>query len=121
MKKFLICSLVLLTTAMVGCASSSSHESGLVRAALEKAVEVKCYNELDDSKIWKTASYLMSLETAQRTQKRICGCVSDQGLKNVETSQLFKASFSEAQKNEVVKKLVVNSLRYCTVEMLKAN
>lgn len=106
---------------LVGSVSvfATDKNSTLTQKMLKPVVEQGCKSELNDSKIWQSAALFMSSERQSSVQKQICGCVSDNALKDVSAKDLAMASFSEEAKNSLIKQAVLNSVKGCAQEALK--
>ena len=104
---------------MLSQISFAESDRSLLRKALDKAVELKCQSELQQSAIFKGARFLMTEEAAENSKQQICACVGENALNDVQGTQILKATFNEEEKNQLVKQAIVNSLRHCTLGVLK--
>ena len=101
----------------VACANTDSH---VVRQTmLQPVIEQQCQRELKSSKVWRTASLLLSEAKQKNAQQSICGCVGKNALKDVSNQDLVMASVNEDSKNKVIRQAVMNSLTNCAQEVLQ--
>ena len=112
---------VLVAGLVIGSMSvfATNQDHSLTQKMLKPVLEQSCKSELNDSKIWQSAALFMSSERQSSVQKQICGCVSDNALKDVSAKDLAMASFSEEAKNSLIKQAVLNSVKGCAQEALK--
>ncbi len=101
----------------VACADSDSHT--MRQKMLKPIIEQQCQSELKTSKIWQAASIFWNDSQQKQAQKKICGCVGDNALKDVSNTDLAMASVSEETKNKVIHQAVLNSIKGCAQEVLK--
>ncbi|WP_164709191.1 hypothetical protein [Acinetobacter sp. B51(2017)] len=92
---------------------SVSAAPSLTQKMLKPVIAYQCQQELKDSKIWRAASWLMTTEQKQSNQASICGCVSDNAMNEMGAKELALALVNEAEKDKLVRKAVMNSLKGC--------
>lgn len=85
----------------------------LTQKVLKPVIAYQCQQELKESKIWRAASWLMTAEQKQSNQDSICGCVSDNAMNDMGAKEVALALFNEAEKDKLVRKAVMNSLKGC--------
>ena len=102
-----------ITVASLLLSMSASAAPSLTQKMLKPVIAYQCQQELQQSKIWRTASWLMTAEQKQSNQASICGCVSDNAMNEMGAKDLALALVNEAEKDKLVRKAVVNSLKGC--------
>jgi hypothetical protein len=95
---------------------SASAAPSLTQKMLKPVIAYQCQQELQQSKIWKAASWLMSVEQKQSHQDSICGCVSEHAMNDMSAKDVALALVNEAEKDKLVRKAVVNSLKGCMAQ-----
>jgi uncharacterized protein YceK len=98
---------------MQGCASSQKTMQKL----LEPVVYAKCEQALDESKLWRVSSLLMTTEQRKKVEQKTCQCVAENALNDVPVEEVSKAMINESAKKELVEKAVMNSIRACIIKM----
>ena len=111
---------VLVAGLVIGSMSvfATNQDHSLTQKMLKPVLEQSCKSELNDSKIWQSAAFFMSVERQTGLQKQICACVSDHALNNISAKDLALASVSESAKNSLIKQAVLNSVKGCAQEAL---
>ena len=96
----------------------NANPSALTKKILQPVVEYQCGKELEESKVWKTAVLFMNEEQQKKNLNTICACVGDHATNDVTVKEVFTAYFDEKEKDKLVSKAVVNSIRGCAEEAL---
>jgi uncharacterized protein (DUF305 family) len=95
---------------------SVSAAPSLTQKMLKPVIAYQCQQELQQSKVWKAASWLMSAEQKQSNQDSICGCVSEHAMNDMGAKDVALALVNEAEKDKLVRKAVLNSLKGCVAQ-----
>lgn len=88
----------------------------LTQKVLKPVIAYQCQQELKESKVWKAASWLMTAEQKQSNRDSICGCVSEHAMNEMGAKDVALALVNEAEKDKLVRKAVVNSLKGCMAQ-----
>lgn len=97
----------------------NTFSATLTQKLLQSAISFQCQQELKTSKIWKVASGLISTENKTVYQDNVCGCVSEYALKDMNTKAMAIALVNEQEKNRLIRKAVINSLKGCIKKVLE--
>lgn len=105
---------------MAFISTHSAHANvSITQKLLMPVVELKCKSELNDSKTWKVATFLMSSTKQEKLQKNICGCVSKHAMDDMTAKDVIKATISDEAKDKLVSEAVKNSLKGCATQFVK--
>ena len=88
----------------------------LTQKVLKPVIAYQCQQELKDSKVWRAASWLMTTEQKKSNQDAICGCVSEHAMNDMGAKEVALALVNEAEKDKLVRKAVLNSLKGCMAQ-----
>ena len=99
--------------------SSHTTAASLTQKMLRPVIAYQCQQELKDSKVWSAASWLMSAQQKQTHQDRICGCVSQHAMNDMDAKDVALAVINEDEKNRLVRQAVMNSLKGCIAEAVR--
>jgi hypothetical protein len=88
----------------------------LTQKVLKPVIAYQCQQELKQSKVWRAASWLMTAEQKQSNQASICACVSDNAMNEMGAKDIALALVNEAEKDKLVRKAVINSLKGCMAQ-----
>ncbi len=109
---------VYLMAVLLSLTTTNASAASLTQKLLKPVIAYQCQSELKESKIWKAASWLMTLEQKQAHQDRICGCVSEHAMNNMNAKDVAQAMLDEEHKNRLVRQAVLNSLKGCISEVI---
>lgn len=87
----------------------------LTQRVLKPVIQYQCEQEVDQSNIWKMATYLMNADHKKQLKQDTCDCVSDHALKDIPAKELAKAVVDDKAKEEVIQKAMMNSLKSCVI------
>lgn len=107
-----VSSLCFTSTAMADKSQSLSQKM------LKPVIEYQCGQELNASKVWKGAAMFMNAQQKKDNQTAICECVSNHAMDNMSAKDLMTAAMNETEKNKLISKAVLNSLRGCAQQAL---
>ena len=96
-----------------------SASPSLTQKMLKPVIAYQCQQELNDSKLWTAASWLMTDAKKKTTQDSICACVSENALHDLGAKDVALALVNEDEKNRLVRKAVLNSLKGCAQTVLE--
>ncbi|WP_086203305.1 hypothetical protein [Acinetobacter silvestris] len=94
-------------------AATSGKELSLIQKMLKPLIEQQCASELKASKIWQASALFLSAAQQSRTQNKVCGCVSENAMRDISAKEILIASVNESAKNELMTRAVMNSLKGC--------
>ena len=106
---------VLSLLAVFAATLTQAAELSVTQRILKPIIQYQCEQELDQSKAWKVATYLMSDQKKLELKNEQCNCVSDHALKNIPAKELLKATVNEEAKSAITKQAVLNSIQYCVI------
>ncbi len=109
---------VYLMAVLLSLTTTNASAASLTQKLLKPVIAYQCQSELKESKVWKAASWLMMLEQKQAYQDRICGCVSEHAMNNMNAKDVAQAMLDEEHKNRLVRQAVLNSLKGCISEVI---
>ena len=112
MKKLIVVGLAVFASTLSMAAPS------LTQKMLKPVIAYQCQQELKQSKVWKAASWLMSETSKQSYQDNICGCVSENAMNDMGAKDVALALVNEDEKDKLVRKAVVNSLKGCISQVI---
>ena len=98
--------------------AASADKSSLSQRMLKPVIEYQCSQELNSSKIWKGAALCMSAKQKKDSQAAICQCVSEHAMDDIGAKDLMTAAVNETEKNKLISKAVLNSMRGCAQQVL---
>ena len=110
--------IVAVLTAGLSSAAMAEKSQSLSQKMLKPVIEYQCGQELNASKVWKGASMFMSAVQKKDNQTAICQCVSEHAMDDMTAKDLMTAAVSESEKNKLISKAVLNSLRGCAQQAL---
>lgn len=96
-----------------------AEDLSMMQKMFKPLIEIECNSELKTSKAWKTAAMFMSSDQQSKIKSNVCGCVSEQALKNVSAKELLLASVSDTAKHKLVSDVVLNSMKGCASQAFK--
>lgn len=94
-------------------------QSTFTQKILQPVIEYECKQELESSKTWKVATFLMSSEKQTKVEKNVCQCVGKHAMDDIKATDVLKASIGEDAKNSLIKQVVMNSVKGCVAEVLQ--
>lgn len=94
-------------------------QSTFTQKLLQPVIEYQCKQELESSKTWKVATFLMSTDNQSKVEKNVCQCVSKHAMDDMSAKDVLKASLDESAKNKLIAQAVSNSLKGCLAEFIK--
>lgn len=94
-------------------------QSTFTQKLLQPVIEYECKQELESSKTWKVAIFLMSSENQTKVEKNVCQCVGKHAMDDMSAKDVLKASLDETAKNKLIAQAVSNSLKSCVAEFIK--
>ncbi len=96
----------------------ADKSQSLSQKMLKPVIEYQCGQELNASKVWKGAAMFMNAQQKKDNQIAICECVSNHAMDNMSAKDLMTAAMNETEKNKLISKAVLNSLRGCAQQAL---
>lgn len=110
--------IVAVLTVGFSSAAMAEKSQSISQKMLKPVIEYQCGQELNASKVWKGASMFMSAAQKKDNQTAICQCVSEHAMDEMTAKDLMIAAVSESEKNKLISKAVLNSLRGCVQQAL---
>lgn len=98
-----------------GCSDANS-ETSVAKKMLKPVIKNQCAQELDQSKLWKVSTYLMSTSNKQQLAQDVCECVAENALTDISSKDLLRAMLDEEVKKQLTQKAVLNSVKACILE-----
>lgn len=102
-----------LITIMFASCATASNDTSVAKKMLKPLINKQCSQELDQSKLWKFSTYLMSASNKLQLQKEVCECIAEHALTDIPTKDLLLAVVDENIKNQVTEKAIINSAKGC--------
>ncbi|OTG83135.1 hypothetical protein [Acinetobacter sp. ANC 4648] len=109
---------IFLSSAMIHAATAVKEQS-LTQKMLKPLIEQQCASELKASKVWQASALFLSVAQQSRTQSKVCGCVSENAMHDISTKDILVATVNESVKNELMTRVVMNSLKGCAQDAFK--
>ena len=116
--------------ALAGCASTGGvgvdattaigTANNVGMAVFQTAVDQTCRVQLTNNTVWRTASIAMTDQQKITLQDNVCGCVSQNAVKNVNIVDLATAATNPTARTQIVTQAVANTLQTCVVQALSA-
>lgn len=94
-------------------------QSTFTQKLLQPVIEYECKQELESSKTWRVATFLMSSENQTKAENNVCQCVGKHAMDDMSAKDILKASLDESAKNTLIRKTVLNSVKGCVTEVLQ--
>lgn len=113
--RFKVASFILLSFNLLAMTEVHANMT-VTQKLLQPVIQYQCDIELNESKLWKVSTYLMTAPNKAQLQKEVCACVSINALNDISTQDLLKATLSEEAKNAVAKQAALNSVRACILQ-----
>ena len=95
------------------------HSATFTQKIMRPVIEYQCHQKLEDSKLWRVSSVLMSTQYRQTLANQVCDCVAENALNDVSATELAAALVSEERKSQLVKQVVKNSLSICVPKIVR--
>lgn len=107
---------VMLLSLILSCHAQATQ--AMTQKILRPLILQQCQQELKNSKAWQVSVKFMATAKREKVQQQICGCVSDHAMDQVSVKDLVAAGFSEERKRQLVRRVVLNSLKGCAEDLL---
>lgn len=126
MKKItlMFASLSLLLTACVADGTQTANgvntAAGIGMNVFKVAVDQKCRVELNNNRIWATASKLLTAEQKAAKESQVCGCVSEKAPQQVTIVELTQAAIDPQYRAQIVASTVTKTINACYSEFIKS-
>lgn len=108
-------SLALITMIFASCAAAN-NDTSVAKKMLKPMINKQCGQELDQSKLWKLSTYLLSTSKKSQLQKEVCDCIAEHALTDIPTKDLLLTVVNEEVKNQVTEKAILNSAKGCILQ-----
>ena len=111
----LVLTIIVFAGCITGCSDANSDTS-VAKKMLKPVIKNQCAQELDQSKLWKVSTYLMSASKKQQVAQDVCECVAENALTDIPSKDLLRAMLDEEVKKQVTQKAVLNSVKACILQ-----
>lgn len=126
MKKFLSIAAAALSLTLTACvmdgtqtANGINTAAGIGMNVFKIAVDQKCRVELNNNRLWKTASTILSAEQKAAKESQVCGCVSEQAPQQVTIVELTQAAMDPNYRAQMVTTTVAKTLNACYSQFIR--
>lgn len=127
MKKLtLLCAAAAASLTLTACVADGTQTTNGVNTAanvgmtvFQVAVDQKCRVELNNNRVWQTASTVLSAEQKAAKESQVCGCVSEKAPQQVTIVELTQAAMDPNYRNQIVATTVAKTFNACYSSFIK--